>query len=113
MEKTPKKKTKSIVQEKDSPLRSISKSISWRIIATATTFVISFIIFNNYTEKSINESMENAGIIASIEFIAKIIFYYLHERMWANINWGKYWRKLYLGKRAWRKMYNQEHKKQN
>ena len=106
------KKSKDKVTEKDSPLRSISKTLSWRIIATATTFIISFIIFNNYTEKTIDESINNAGLIASIEFFAKIIFYYLHERLWTNISWGTYWRKFYIGRNAWKKLYRREHEKQ-
>ena len=78
--------------QKESPIRSIIKTISWRIIATATTFIISFLIFR-IAKQSINESLENATYIASIEFIAKLFLYYFHERLWTNINWGKSWNK--------------------
>jgi uncharacterized membrane protein len=30
-----------------------------------------------------------AGAIASVEVITKIILYYLHERAWAIIPWGR------------------------
>lgn len=97
-------------KEKDSPLRSILKSLSWRVIATGSTFIISFIVFNRYTEKTFDESIENAGLIASVEFFAKIFLYYGHERMWTNIRWGKYWSKEYWRKRSWKKLYNRMHK---
>ena len=29
------------------------------------------------------------GSIAGIEVITKMFFYYLHERIWNKINWGK------------------------
>jgi len=97
------------LRTKDSPVRSILKAFSWRIIATFTTFVISYIIFRRYTEKTVDESIENATLIASIEFGAKIIFYYLHERLWTNIRWGKYWRRTYWKSQAWKKLYNKKH----
>lgn len=97
------------VKEKENPVRSILKAFSWRIIATITTFIISFLVFNQYTNNSVDESIENAGLIASVEFFAKIIFYYFHERMWTNIRWGKYWRKTYWSKRAWKRLYNKMH----
>ncbi len=78
--------------KKDSPIRSIIKTFSWRIIATATTFLISFII-SRFSEKSVNESLEIATYIASIEFFAKLFLYYFHERLWTNIKWGKSWNK--------------------
>ena len=96
---------------KDSPTRSIAKAISWRFIATGTTFLISFIVFNQYTEKNFNESMQNAGLIAAVEFFAKILFYYLHERMWTNIQCGKYWRRTIVARHLWRRKYRKMHKK--
>ena len=76
---------------KDNPLRSISKAISWRIIASGATFLISFIIFKQYTDKTDNEVLQTASIITSVDVVAKLILYYLHERLWTNITWGKYW----------------------
>lgn len=96
---------------KDSPTRSIAKAISWRFIATGTTFLIAFIVFKQYTEKTFDESMQNAGLIASVEFAAKILFYYLHERLWTNIQWGKYWRRTLVARHLWRRKYRKMHKK--
>jgi len=98
-----------ITKTKDSPSRSLIKALSYRILATFITFIVSFIIFRRYTEKTIEDSLGNATLIAVFEFVAKIIFYYLHERLWTNIGWGKYWRRTYWRSKAWRKLYNKMH----
>jgi len=95
---------------KDTPGRSIAKAITWRIIASATTFLITFVIFRRYTDQQLDEVLENATYITMIEVIAKIIFYYLHERMWTNIRWGKFMNREYWKGRAWRKLYRKMHK---
>jgi len=82
----------SVKKTKDDPVRSLLKAISWRVIASGTTFIISYFIFSNFSEKSQSEAMETASYITGIELVAKLIIYYLHERLWTNINWGKNWR---------------------
>lgn len=98
---------------KDTPVRSILKAISWRIIASLTTFLIVFVIFKRFTDKSHIDILENASYITAIEIIAKLIFYYFHERLWTNITWGKYWSRAYWKQRAWKKMYNRMHEEIN
>lgn len=60
--------------------RSLMKAISWRIIGTIDTFIISWII----SGKAII-----AGSIASIEVLTKVSIYWMHERAWNKLNWGK------------------------
>ncbi|MFP4470266.1 MAG: DUF2061 domain-containing protein [Bacteroidales bacterium] len=98
---------------KESPGRSILKAISWRFIASATTFLVAFIIFRRYSDKTLHEVLETASFVTAIEFMAKIILYYLHERLWTNIKWGKYWRRQYWARRRWRKLYRKMHEQQN
>ncbi len=98
---------------KDSPARSAFKAISWRIIASLTTFLIVFVIFRRYTNQNLSEVLENASYITAIEVVAKLLFYYLHERLWTNITWGKYWSKKYWKRRAWKKLYNKMHEEHN
>ena len=63
----------------DKNRRSIAKTLTWRITATLTTFLISWIVTGSLV----------MGLgIASIEFWAKIILYFYHERIWNNIKWG-------------------------
>ena len=61
--------------ETDSVRKSVMKTMSWRIVATTTTFLISWIVTG---------SVLAGGAIASIEFWAKLALYYAHERAWAR-----------------------------
>ena len=60
--------------------RSFIKAITWRIIGTIDTFVLSFLI----TGKA-----KWAFGIASFEVLTKTILYYFHERAWNLIKWGR------------------------
>jgi len=72
--------------ERDSPSRTLAKTISWRIIASLTTFVLAMIFFNNDPQAA-----QKATGIAVSESIIKMFLYFFHERAWANVNWGRYW----------------------
>jgi uncharacterized membrane protein len=52
---------------------SLCKSLSWRIIATLTTVIISYMV---------THKVDVALQIGGIEIFAKIIIYYFHERGW-------------------------------
>ncbi len=92
--------------KKDSPTRSILKAISWRVIASAATFIISYFVVKHSTNKSDTEVLQYATAIASVDVVAKLILYYLHERLWTNITWGKYW-----SRKAWKRKYRKMHRK--
>jgi uncharacterized membrane protein len=64
----------------ETPLRSLFKSISWRIIGTLDTILISWFITG---------TLQMAFAIGSIEMITKMILYFFHERLWNIIKWGK------------------------
>ena len=55
--------------------RSVFKTITWRVLATTDTFIISWIITGEWTL---------AGGIASIEIATKMYLYYMHERIWSK-----------------------------
>ena len=59
--------------------RSIAKTLTWRITASLVTFLIVWIITDDW---------KIGGSIASIEVITKMFFYYFHERIWIKIKWG-------------------------
>ena len=60
--------------------RTLVKTMTWRVIASLTTFLIAWILTGDLL----------IGVsIGSIEAIAKIFLYYYHERIWNNINWAK------------------------
>lgn len=92
---------------KDSPQRSILKAISWRLVASGSTFIISFTIFTQATETAFGEILGAVSMITAVDIVAKLILYYLHERLWTNIEWGKYWRR-----RAWKNLYRKMHQNQ-
>jgi uncharacterized membrane protein len=56
--------------------RSVLKAVSWRTLGTLDTFAISWFMTGR---------VEIAGSIAGME----IVWYYLHERIWAIIPWGR------------------------
>lgn len=60
--------------------RTIIKSITWRVTATLTTIFLVFIFTGR-----INTALE----IGALEVVLKIVIYYIHERSWHKINWGK------------------------
>ena len=63
----------------DAHFRSIAKAVSWRIVGSLDTFIISLLWTG---------SLGSAGAIASIESVTKIILFYLHERGWSRLLWG-------------------------
>lgn len=107
------KEIEQVIETKDSPTRSITKAITWRLIASATTFIITFIIFRQATDKTASESLEIASYVGIIDIVAKLFLYYFHERLWTNIKWGKYWRRNYWKGRAWKRLYRKMHMEQN
>ena len=64
----------------DTVVRSIAKTLSWRLTGTFCTFLISFIILGDIT---------TSGTIAMIQLIFNTIMFYIHERIWNIIKWGK------------------------
>jgi sulfate adenylyltransferase large subunit len=60
--------------------RSIAKALSWRATGSIDTFVIAFIITGSGTW---------ASSIALTEIFTKIVAYYLHERAWSFVRWGR------------------------
>ena len=74
--------------------RHLAKAITWRIIGTLDTFVLSWLI----TKEPLT-----AGWIALVELITKTIIYYFHERAWFASNLGIENRKRHIFKTiSWR-----------
>lgn len=64
----------------ESHMRSIVKSLTWRVIAVAVTMLVSYIWLQEWG-KSI--------AIALIANFIKFLLYYLHERAWNRLNFGR------------------------
>ena len=66
--------------QKESRVRSLLKAVSWRVIATITTILIVLLISGD---------IRSALAIGGIEFFAKFLVYYLHERLWQIVPRGR------------------------
>lgn len=64
---------------RESPLRSLLKGLTWRVLATMTTILIAWWMTGE---------VATALSIGGIEFVAKYIVYYFHERAWAQVPLG-------------------------
>ena len=59
--------------------RHLSKTISWRMIGTLDTLLLSWVFTGS--------PLTGVNIITG-ELITKMLLYYLHERVWYASNWG-------------------------
>lgn len=64
----------------DTHSRSFAKAISWRITGTVDTMVISFVVTG---------SVKLAATIGLTEVLTKSLLYYLHERAWLRVPYGR------------------------
>ena len=67
--------------------RHIAKAITWRIIGTIDTWLISYILVY-YIGDTPEKATEAASYIAGLELITKTILYYFHERIWYRLSFG-------------------------
>ena len=65
--------------------RHIAKTITWRVIGTIDTMVLAWFVTGN----------PMMGLkIGGIEVFTKMILYYLHERAWYRVSFGKKIKKI-------------------
>jgi len=60
--------------------RSFIKAVTWRVLGSVDTFVISYFVTGR---------LLFAGTIASVETFTKIMLYYFHEQAWARVPFGR------------------------
>ncbi len=63
----------------ESHARSIAKGVTWRIIASATTMIVVFFMTGD---------LALVASVGAADIVAKIFFYYMHERSWGRVRWG-------------------------
>lgn len=61
-------------------MRSLIKAMTWMTLATVSGFLLIYILTDELTL---------AAGFATINFVIKSILYYLHERGWDVVKWGK------------------------
>ncbi|TDU43869.1 putative membrane protein [Gelidibacter sediminis] len=72
--------TSTSVESKENIKRTLLKTISWRVVGTLATVVISYVITG---------TLALAFSIGAIELVSKMALYFFHERAWNTIKWGK------------------------
>ena len=63
--------------------RHLAKTVTWRIIASGTTFLLAYLFFQEDPA-----AVEKATWVAIIETGIKMALYYFHERIWYKSNFG-------------------------
>jgi len=74
------------------PLRSFIKGICWETVSFILTFFAVYLIYGNLLN-SLKFSLTLTAI--------KILLFFVHERVWKKIRWGKY--HIVGGKKRWGK----------
>ena len=65
--------------QRDKPLRSLAKAISWRVTGSLDTIMISWLFTSN---------VSTAMAIGMTEVLTKTLLYYCHERVWNRVPIG-------------------------
>lgn len=60
--------------------RSLLKGFCWEIISTVITFGVAWLMFGHAAE---------CVLFAMVCFAVKFILFYLHERIWHQVSYGK------------------------
>ncbi|MFQ5711753.1 MAG: DUF2061 domain-containing protein [Candidatus Geothermarchaeales archaeon] len=66
---------------KDSRRRSLLKTLTWRLLGSATILIVSLIFTGDIFK---------AGLIALTAMEIKVALYYVHERLWERVGWGRH-----------------------
>ena len=61
-------------------VRSVAKAVSWRIVATLTTVLLVYVFTGNLVV---------SGGVGLTELLSKLLIYYVHERVWNAIGFGR------------------------
>jgi uncharacterized membrane protein len=69
-----------LIRATETHARSIAKAISWRATGSVDSFVLAALITGN---------PKIAGGVALAEIFTKTLLYYVHERPWGLIGWGR------------------------
>ena len=64
----------------ESHIRSIAKAVTWRFGGTLVTFIVVLIM---------THKLELSVKISVLETVCKIGAFYVHERVWNRLNFGK------------------------
>jgi len=64
----------------ESRVRSLTKSLTWRIVGVVVLFIVSYLLTGD---------VPKASAITVTFNLVQIVLYYFHERIWVRIEWGR------------------------
>jgi len=64
----------------DSSVRSLAKAVSYRVLGSAATALIVYVFSGN---------MPLSAGVGGLDMVLKIVLYFLHERLWNYIPFGR------------------------
>ncbi len=64
----------------EKPYRSLVKAVSWRVTGTLDTILVSWLV---------TQKLTLALSIGVVEVFTKMILYYIHERTWNRLDFGR------------------------
>ena len=64
----------------NSKKRSLAKTVTYRLISSAIGFLVVWILSDN---------VKTGAMFSMAELIYKPLQYYIHERVWQHIKWGR------------------------
>jgi uncharacterized membrane protein len=65
----------------ESNLRTLVKTVLWRITGTGATFLISMLVLGD---------VNAASGIAMLQLTVNTLLYYVYERIWSKIDWERH-----------------------
>lgn len=60
--------------------RSITKSLTWRLFGLLFTFILGWLVTG---------SMKLGLTLGLLDFFSKLGTFYIHERLWMKVRWGR------------------------
>ena len=64
----------------NSKTRSLAKTVTYRLISSAIGFIVVWMI---------SDSVKTGAMFSVAELVYKPLQYYIHERLWQHVKWGK------------------------
>jgi len=64
----------------DSNARSLAKAVSYRVLGSAATALVVYIFSGN---------MPLSASVGGLDMVLKIALYFVHERLWNHISFGR------------------------
>ena len=64
----------------DTQGRTLAKTVTWRITGSTSAMIIAYLVTG---------SVAISSTIGIVHLIANTLLYWVHERVWSRIRWGK------------------------